>query len=265
MRTLEVTEPPEHGADVGELQRLLGLPASGSYDTGTANAVYRKKLALGYLTPDHVAGSLFMAYLTGAKKPTPAMIARAAGRRRAVPKAGSTSRPASHQPTAAERAAAADAAVRAATVSVMHLLLTQSERVHYPAHDIRTMTIFAIATRAKLERVLASGKLSIDCSQAVTLIAHVAGANDPNGGNFRADGFTGTLLTGCAHITHAQARVGDLRVFGGGTGHHVGMVMQPGPDPLLFSHGQERDPIAIRESVEARFQPPGGTFLRLPT
>ena len=42
------------------------------------------------------------------------------------------------------------------------------------------------------------------------------------------------------------------------------MVMQPGADPLLFSHGQENDPIAIRESVEARYQPSGGTFLRLP-
>jgi hypothetical protein len=42
------------------------------------------------------------------------------------------------------------------------------------------------------------------------------------------------------------------------------MVMQPGPDPLLFSHGQEKDPIAIRHSVEGRFQPAGSRFLRLP-
>jgi hypothetical protein len=43
------------------------------------------------------------------------------------------------------------------------------------------------------------------------------------------------------------------------------MVMQTGADPLLFSHGQENDPIAISLSTEARFQPPGLTFLRLAT
>jgi len=65
-------------------------------------------------------------------------------------------------------------------------------------------------------------------------------------------------------ITLAQARPGDLCVFGPGTGHHVVMVLQAGRDPLHFSHGQERDPIAIRHSVESKFQPPGARFLRLP-
>jgi hypothetical protein len=55
-----------------------------------------------------------------------------------------------------------------------------------------------------------------------------------------------------------------MRIFGRGTGHHVGMVLAPGADPLLFSHGQEKGPLLIRESVEARFQPSGGTFIRLP-
>jgi len=177
---------------------------------------------------------------------------------------GTTARPAAAKATAAEKAAAAEAAVRAKAVSVMHLMISNNPKIHYPAHDVRTMTIHAISTLADLEAKIAAGSLTIDCSQAVTLIAHVAGAKDPNGGNWSSDCYTGTLLKGCAPISRSQAKPGDLRVFGGGTGHHVCMVMQTGSDPLLFSHGQENDPIAISESVEAKYQPPGGTFLRLP-
>jgi hypothetical protein len=154
--------------------------------------------------------------------------------------------------------------VRARALWLMRLLLDEAPRVHYPTGDRRTMTISGIGTRGRLEEALDDG-LTVDCSQAVTLIAHVAGARDPNGAAYARDGYTGTLLGGCAHIAREQAKCGDLRVFGGGTGHHVAMVMTPGSDPLLFSHGMERGPVAILESAEARLQPAGGTFLRLPT
>lgn len=264
MRELQLRHPPEHGDDVRLVQKLLGIPVTGIYDQAAANAVYRKKLQLGYQTPDHAAGDLLVAYLKGAKKPTPAMQKRAAAYRKHASGSGSTTRPHTRQPTPAEKRAAHEAAVRAAAVSVMHLLVTQSGRVHYPAHDVRTRTVHQVATRAQLEAELAAGRLTIDCSQAVTLIAHVAGARDPNGGNWQSDGYTGTLLNACTHIPRGQAAPGDMCVFGAGTGHHVTMVMNPGGDPLLFSHGQESDPIAIRLSVESRFQPPGQTFLRLP-
>ena len=257
MRTLQLTHPPEHGEDVRVLQQLLGVPVTGEYDEVAANAVYRKKLELGYFTPDHAAGDLLVSYLKGTKRPSAAMVKRAAEYRRRA-------RAATRRATAADRADAAEAGVRARAVSTMHYLIAENARVHYPPHDKRTMTINWIATVAQLEHAIAKGDFTIDCSQAVTLVAHVSGAGDPNGGNWRSDGYTGTLVTGCKPITRAQAKPGDLRVFGRGTGHHVCMVMQPGADPLLFSHGQENDPIAIRESVEARFQPSGGTFLRLP-
>lgn len=258
MRQLQLTNPPEHGDDVRALQKLLGLQPTGTYDQACANAVYRRKLLLGYQTPDHSAGDLFVAYVKGAKKPTPAMVKRAAAYRKRIQK------PPPRKPKPADNRVAHEAAVRAATVSLMQLLLAQSGRVHYPVHDVRTRTIHQIATRAQLEAELMAGRLNIDCSQSVTLIAHVAGAKDPNGANYAQDGYTGTLLQHCAHIPRAQAKHGDLLVFGGGTGHHVTMIMQPGLDPLLFSHGQENDPIAIRQSVEARFQPAGQTYLRLP-
>ena len=259
MRVLKVTQPPTQGADVRMLQKLLGVPVTGRYDQGSANAVYRKKLWLGYQTPDHSAGDKLIAYLNGTLKPTPAMVKRATAYRKHMN--DPHRRPA---PPPVDKRAAHEAAVRANAVSLMHLLLNNNPSVHYPVHDVRTRTIFGIATLAQVQRELAAGRLTIDCSQSVTLIAHVAGAKDPNGGGFKADGFTGTLLRGCQGITLAQARAGDLCVFGPGTGHHVVMVLQPGPDPLHFSHGQEKDPIAIRHSVESRFQPPGARFLRLP-
>jgi cell wall-associated NlpC family hydrolase len=264
VRTLHLTHPPEHGDDVRALQQLLGVAATGQYDEAAANAVYRKKLELGYLTPDHDAGDQLMSFLTGTKHPSAAMVKRAELYRRSLTKKGTTARPATVQATATEKAAATEAAVRAKAVSVMHLLISSNPKIHYPAHDVRTMTIHAISTLEQLQAKIASNALTIDCSQAVTLIAHVAGAKDPNGGNWASDGYTGTLLEGCKPISRAQAKPGDLRVFGGGTGHHVCMVIQPGANPLLFSHGQENDPIAISESVELKYQPPGGTFLRLP-
>lgn len=265
MRTLQLTQPPEHGDDVRMLQHLLHVPESGTYDQATANAVYRKKLELGYQTPDHNAGDVLSGYLNGKKRPTAAMVKRAAAYRASLAKHGSTARPKTKQPTAAEKAAAAEAAIRAKAVSVMHLMIANNPRIHYPAHDVRTMTVHAIATMEQLQAQINTGRLTLDCSQSVTLIAHVSGAKDPNGGNYASDGFTGSLLKGCQHITKTQIRSGDMCVFGGGTGHHVCMVMQPSADPLLFSHGQENDPIAVSLSTEARFQPPGMTFLRLPT
>lgn len=257
MRVLKVTHPPAQGPDVRKLQKLLGVPVTGRYDQGSANAVYRKKLWLGYQTPDHSAGDKLVGYLNGTLKPTPAMVKRATAYRKHINNQ-------KRKPSPVDEQAAHEAVVRANAVSVMHLLLNENPRVHYPLHDVRTRTIFGIATMAQLQKEIAAGRLTLDCSQAVTLIAHVAGAKDPNGGTFKADGFTGTLLRGCKGITLAQARAGDLCVFGPGTGHHVVMVMQPGPDPLHFSHGQENDPIAIRHSVESRFQPSGARFLRLP-
>src|SRR5205807_987286 len=78
-----------------------------------------------------------------------------------------------------------------------------------------------------------------------------SGLHDPNGPKFNYNGFgyTGTLLDGpCPHYFEpGRAKVGALVVFGPGTGEHAAMVLEPDPrNPLLFSHGGERGPLAIR-------------------
>lgn len=100
-----------------------------------------------------------------------------------------------------------------------------------------------------------------DCSSFVTACAKWAGCSDPNGQGFR-DGYTGTLLEHCNHITAKQAQPGDLIVYGPGTGHHVTMIVGAGSDLMLVSHGHQGTPELIRQSVMVARQPPPVTFLR---
>ena len=87
---------------------------------------------------------------------------------------------------------------------------------------------------------------SADCSSFVTALAKWAGASDPNGLAFKA-GYTGTLLSHCNHIDREQAQMGDLIVYGPGTGDHAVFVMQRifgdgGADFWVASHGHAGDP-----------------------
>lgn len=101
--------------------------------------------------------------------------------------------------------------------------------------------------------------LTTDCSGFVTLCYYLAGAPDPNGLGYGGQGWTGTLLR---HLRPAvQVRRGDIVVFGAYPGRHCAVVLEPGDDPLLCSHGQERGPLAIRFSEEAAVQQAVATWL----
>jgi cell wall-associated NlpC family hydrolase len=104
--------------------------------------------------------------------------------------------------------------------------------------------------------------LRTDCSGFVTLCYAWAGAPDPNGLGYSGQGYTGTLLEHMQAIAADAAQPGDLVVWGLPPGHHVALVLEPGPDPLLCSHGQEAGPVAIRFSVESAYQPTPATWLR---
>jgi hypothetical protein len=119
-----------------------------------------------------------------------------------------------------------------------------------------------------LKRVVNAGVgIKLDCSESATLICRLAGIADPNGLGYDGTGWTGTLIqhgnAAKRKIKAAQARVGDLVVFGAYPGHHVCTVLEAGADPLLFSHGQERGPLAIRFSEERQHQPSPAQFYRV--
>lgn len=257
MRTLKFAKPLMHGNDVRELQKLLHVPVDGQYGTATAAGVYKRKVALGYAKPDHVAGDLFHTYLTGKKKPTAAMAKRAAARKAKLSKVGTTSKTpkkAAEKPGALK--ATADHKMRATAEKTMRLLLSRESKVHYA--QIRLMRTRTITTYAQLVAALdTAAGVTMDCSESDTLIDRVSGGKDPSNNGFSGTGFTGTILAESPTITKSQLRVGDKVLFGPGDGHHICTVLEPGPDPLLFSHGQEKGPMAIRLSVEAQYQPEG--------
>lgn len=96
--------------------------------------------------------------------------------------------------------------------------------------------------------------LYTDCSGFVTLCYKWAGASDPNGLNYSGAGYTGTLLRYMSHISQSQVQPGDLVLWArNGDGEHVALVLQPGSDPLLVSHGQESGPYTVRFSDSNRY------------
>jgi hypothetical protein len=103
--------------------------------------------------------------------------------------------------------------------------------------------------------------LTTDCSGWVTDCYNWAGAHDPNGRHYDGRGYTGTLLDHCRHISRDDLQLGDLIVFGPGTGEHVVLVIKLGLDPLVVSHGGEYGPIRIRLSDEAEYHHRPITYL----
>lgn len=105
-----------------------------------------------------------------------------------------------------------------------------------------------------LAQIKAHQKCKTDCSGSVYGIFHALGFDDPTGGEYTSQDivYTGTLLTANTRLpSGAEWRVGDLAIFANGENTvHVALVIAEAADPLLFSHGQDRGPIAINLSTE---------------
>lgn len=103
--------------------------------------------------------------------------------------------------------------------------------------------------------------LTADCSGFATLCYFLAGAPDPNGLDYDGRGWTGTLMEAMENIDRRAVLAGDIVVWGEYPGHHCAIVIAPGDDPLVASHGRERGPVEIRFSSESRSQPADVTWL----
>jgi cell wall-associated NlpC family hydrolase len=137
--------------------------------------------------------------------------------------------------------------VREEIVGVARWGIRNEARIHYAS--IRPMP---------LRRAL---PLTTDCSGFATLCYFLAGAEDPNGLDYIGQGYTGTMLRHMRHVGRAAVQGGDLVVWGRYPGRHVAVVLEPGDDPLLCSHGQEKGPIEILFSEESEYQAPPATWL----
>lgn len=233
-RTLHLTNPLLTGDDVKALQQLLapygpGEP-DGEYGPATAVAVKRAKWALGYPDAkcDGSAGPQLLAYLGGAPVP-PDFQARQAARKHDAAKA---------------------LTVRQQIVANAKWGIANEPQIHY--QQLRPMDGLHEARKLPLQT---------DCSGFSTLCYAWAGAPDPNGQNFSGQGYTGTMLQHMTRIPLAHVQPGDLVIWGPNPGHHVALVLEQGPDPLLCSHGQEKGPFAIRFSEETKYQPAPAVWL----
>jgi hypothetical protein len=239
VRMLGLTNPHVKGADVKQAQQLLTKNRYGSFDPGavdgefgpaTAAATKQAKWALGFPPKacDGVFGPGIAGFLEG--KPLPA----------------------SYQARRAQRLqqAKGSGTLRKRIVDLARWGIANEPQIHYQ----QLRPVDGLNEPKKLP-------LSTDCSGFSTLCYKWAGSTvDPNGENW-SGAYTGTLLQHCRHIPQSAVQPGDLVVWGAYPGHHVALVLEAGPDPLLCSHGQEKGPLAIPFSVESRFQPTPATWL----
>lgn len=80
-----------------------------------------------------------------------------------------------------------------------------------------------------------------DCSSWVTSVYCWSGVADPNGRKYNGSGYTGTLIShGKLTLT---PQIGDIVVYGAGTGEHTAIVVKvDGANVLTCSMGQNGDP-----------------------
>jgi hypothetical protein len=88
-----------------------------------------------------------------------------------------------------------------------------------------------------------------DCSAGVTDMYRWALCPDPNGLNYKGDPYTGTLVAHGNLIAAKRVRSGDVGILGPGTGWHAVIALTGGPDPQVWSMGEQGDPRLYKASV----------------
>jgi hypothetical protein len=147
----------------------------------------------------------------------------------------------------------------------MRWLIAENAQIHYLQR--RPMALIHYTEQALSDLFAAHHTVSADCSESITCLCKWAGLADPSGLGYDGYGNTQTMYDHLPHYSSPQdAEVGAIAMFGAGYSlahQHVAMVMKPGADPLLFSHGSEPGPMAIRLSVEAPYHPGKPVFLSI--
>lgn len=160
----------------------------------------------------------------------------------------------------------ATAAQRKTIAQAIDLLVKQRSHVAYVQR--RPMASRSIDTMPELEAALTAG-IALDCSEAATLILHVAGVGDPNGNAYDGEGNTQEMYDHLPHYLNPRTAKTGALVFLGIPGRlstqHVCVVREPGPDPLLYSHGGNGAYAShlIPYSVERRYHVGEPVFLSI--
>lgn len=140
-------------------------------------------------------------------------------------------------------------------VRLARFLNVYAEQVDYA--EVRPMVTRDL-TEPRLETQLRrGGRITCDCSEAVTMMFRMAGLRDPNGLGYDGYGYTGTMLEHLPHFSdYGKLHQGSLIVFGAGTGTHVVMVTRPdGDNPHVYSHGSHARSAIWSLSLERTYHP----------
>lgn len=146
-------------------------------------------------------------------------------------------------------------ATRNEMVSYADYLIANSGLIDYA--EVRPMTMWS---EAEVKSIFArGGRITMDCSWAVTEICYACGLNPPSGPTYGYNGYgnTQTLLDYLSHIDLSVAHEGTIIIFGGPMDvQHAVMVLEPnGDNPVIFSHGDEAGPVRTTLQSEAYGHP----------
>lgn len=225
-RTLHLANPEMRGPDVASLQQLLNqhgaaLVVDGVYGIHTAEEVQDAKQRLQMVPVNQLAGPLFWKRLKSEKVPP--------------------------------KPADPHAAIRAAGVEEARWMIA-----HHAPNGINYGEL-----RPRQGRKRRVVPFTTDCSGSSTdiyeWVAELLGipVPNPNGGPFGASAYTGLVLQHCRPIIKTQALPLDLVVFGNYPGVHMGVLLEAGtaPDPELFNHGRQGQPVSTTVSAEISLHP----------
>ncbi len=98
---------------------------------------------------------------------------------------------------------------------------------------------------------LAHGVIA-DCSFGVKVLCDWAGVPDPTGENYDGYGNSTSIFEHLPHVPLAQAKTGDILLFGPEGAWHATMILSPGADPMLWSHGHQGAPNLYPLSADSR-------------
>jgi hypothetical protein len=94
--------------------------------------------------------------------------------------------------------------------------------------------------------------VNADCSFGIKILCDWAGIDDPTGGKYDGWGNSGSMYKHLPHITLDQAKIGDIVVFGPNGEWHAAMILEPGKNPRLWSHGHQGAPNLYNLSDDKR-------------
>lgn len=123
---------------------------------------------------------------------------------------------------------------------------------HHAQYDYTEEEPYRSSMLRLAPRPPAGTRVGADCSLHFIGCGHWTKLKHPL---FHANGFTGTILAACKHITAAQAQPGDAVVYVGPrreSGVHVTILVKklPGGDWMVANHGTQGQPVYTTLSEE---------------